>query len=301
MPGTHVPARAGVVLTALLMAAAVCNLTTGGASVALPDIAGTFDAPQTTLNLVALGTGLGLAMTVLYAGALGDRYGRVRLLCIGLIGLLIAGTAACLAPTIEFLMGARVLTGIAAGSPNLLLYTSTLDPSTPVVTVPTITGYSASSGAIGATITITGTNFTGVTAVRFNGVKATTFNVTNSDTVTATVPAGATTGPITITATDGVATGGSFTVQVPPSVPQSLKATNISRNGATLTWAAPSTGGPNLRYKVRLTTSATWTTTTNLSVTFASLSRNTSYTWQVVAVTDYGTSATAQSTFRTTR
>jgi hypothetical protein len=46
MPGTHVPARAGVVLTALLMAAAVCNLTTGGASVALPDIAGTFDAPR---------------------------------------------------------------------------------------------------------------------------------------------------------------------------------------------------------------------------------------------------------------
>jgi hypothetical protein len=46
-------------------------------------------------------------MTVLYAGALGDRYGRVRLLCIGLIGLLIAGTAASLAPTIEFLMGAR--------------------------------------------------------------------------------------------------------------------------------------------------------------------------------------------------
>ncbi|KIC57937.1 MFS transporter [Microbacterium hominis] len=115
MPGTHVPERAGAVLTALLMAAAVCNLTTGGASVALPDIAGTFDAPQTTLNLVALGTGLGLAMTVLYAGALGDRYGRVRLLCTGLIGLLIAGTAASLAPTIEFLMGARVLTGIAAG------------------------------------------------------------------------------------------------------------------------------------------------------------------------------------------
>jgi len=115
MPDTQAPARSGAVLTALLLAAAVCNLTTGGASVALPNIATDFDASQTTLNLVALGTGLGLAMTVLYAGALGDRYGRVRLLCIGLIGLLIAGTAASLAPTIELLMAARVLTGIAAG------------------------------------------------------------------------------------------------------------------------------------------------------------------------------------------
>lgn len=115
MPSTHVPARSGAVLTALLMAAAVCNLTTGGATVALPDIAATFDASQTTLNLVALGTGLGLAMTVLYSGAIGDRHGRVRVLCIGLVGLLVAGTAASLAPSIGFLMAARVLTGIAAG------------------------------------------------------------------------------------------------------------------------------------------------------------------------------------------
>lgn len=115
MPHTDVPARSGAVLTALLLAAAVCNLTTGGATVALPDIAASFDASQTTLNLVALGTGLGLAMTVLYAGAIGDRYGRVPVLCIGLVGLLVAGTAASVAPTVETLMAARVLTGVAAG------------------------------------------------------------------------------------------------------------------------------------------------------------------------------------------
>lgn len=38
MPATDSPARSGAVLTALLLAAAVCNLTTGGATVALPGV-----------------------------------------------------------------------------------------------------------------------------------------------------------------------------------------------------------------------------------------------------------------------
>lgn len=119
MPGTTAPARtpprAAAVLTALVLTAAICNLTLAGATVALPQIATDFNASQTTLNLIALGTGLGMAMTVLYAGAIADRYGRVRVLCIGLIALLVTGTAAALAPSAETLMAARVLTGMAAG------------------------------------------------------------------------------------------------------------------------------------------------------------------------------------------
>jgi MFS family permease len=44
--------------------------------VALPDIVRHFDSSQTTLDLIAVGYSLGLAATVLYLGALGDRYGR---------------------------------------------------------------------------------------------------------------------------------------------------------------------------------------------------------------------------------
>ncbi|HEY6968876.1 MAG TPA: hypothetical protein VJA94_06720, partial [Candidatus Angelobacter sp.] len=53
-------------------------------------------------------------------------------------------------------------------------------------------------GPVGTGVTITGTSFTGATAVSFNGVPA-TFTVDPSGTITTTVPAGATTGPITVT------------------------------------------------------------------------------------------------------
>jgi len=52
-------------------------------------------------------------------------------------------------------------------------------------------------GPVGTVVTITGTNFTGATAVRFNGLAA-SFTVVSDTSITATVPAGATTGPITV-------------------------------------------------------------------------------------------------------
>ena len=59
------PKRAGAVLTALILAAAVANLPLAVANVALPDIGKAFDASQTQLNLVAIAYSLGLAMSVL--------------------------------------------------------------------------------------------------------------------------------------------------------------------------------------------------------------------------------------------
>src|SRR4029079_6240471 len=70
------PERAGAVLASLILVAAVANLNLTVANVALPDIGDAFDAGQTGLNLVAVGYSLGLAASVLYLGAVGDRYGR---------------------------------------------------------------------------------------------------------------------------------------------------------------------------------------------------------------------------------
>src|SRR3954451_1715809 len=69
------PERSRAVLTALILVAAVANLNLAVANVALPDIGKAFDAGQTALNLVAVGYSLGLAASVLYLGALGDRHG----------------------------------------------------------------------------------------------------------------------------------------------------------------------------------------------------------------------------------
>lgn len=109
------PPRAGLVLTALLIAAVVCNINFAAATVALPDIGVSFTASQTQLNLVGLGTGLGLAMSVLYFGAIADRYGRKQLLLLGMVLTIVASLLSAFAPSIEILIGARVFTGLAAG------------------------------------------------------------------------------------------------------------------------------------------------------------------------------------------
>ena len=91
---------------------------------------------------------------------------------------------------------------------------------------PAITSFAPAIGSVGTGVTINGTNFTGATTVSFGG-RAATFTVSNSGTVTATVPAGATTGPITVTTLDGTATSAaSFTIS---SAPFALGATPSSQ------------------------------------------------------------------------
>ena len=112
-PGS--PPRAGLVLVALILVAAVANLNLAVANVALPDIGKAFDAGQTSLNLVAVGYSLGLAASVLYLGALGDRYGRKMMLILGTALAMPASLLAAFAPSIEVLFAARLLGGLAAG------------------------------------------------------------------------------------------------------------------------------------------------------------------------------------------
>jgi uncharacterized membrane protein (UPF0136 family) len=78
---------------------------------------------------------------------------------------------------------------------------------------PTVTSFNPTSGAAGASVTITGTNFTGATAVKFNATQASTFTVNSSTQIIATVPCGATTGTISVTTPSGTGTSSnSFTV-----------------------------------------------------------------------------------------
>ena len=77
------PKHGGLVLTTLILVAAVANLNLAVANVALPSIGKAFNASQTRLDLVTMGYSLGLATSVLWLGALGDRYGRKQMLLIG--------------------------------------------------------------------------------------------------------------------------------------------------------------------------------------------------------------------------
>ncbi len=108
------PPRAGLVLVALILVAGVANLNLSVANVALPDIGRHFDSSQTMLDLIAVGYSLGLAGTVLYLGALGDRYGRKMMLLLGLGLSVPACLLAAFAPSDVVLFGARVLGGVSA-------------------------------------------------------------------------------------------------------------------------------------------------------------------------------------------
>ena len=78
--------------------------------------------------------------------------------------------------------------------------------------VPTITSFSPTSGPSGTLVSIFGTGFTGASMVRFNGTPATGFGVLSDTQVNASVPPGATSGPISVESPDGVATSlASFT------------------------------------------------------------------------------------------
>src|SRR5215472_18906618 len=109
------PARAPLVLLALILVAAVANLNLAVANVALPDIGKHFDSSQTTLDLIAVGYSLGLACSVLWLGALGDRYGRKAMLLLGTTLAIPFSLLAAYAPTDNVLVVARIGGGLAAG------------------------------------------------------------------------------------------------------------------------------------------------------------------------------------------
>jgi outer membrane protein assembly factor BamB len=78
--------------------------------------------------------------------------------------------------------------------------------------VPVVSSLSPASGTIGAEVTIAGSGFAGATGVTF-GTAASEFTVDSASKITATVPAGASTGPVAVTGPGGTAsTTKTFTV-----------------------------------------------------------------------------------------
>ena len=128
--------------------AAVANLNLSVANVALPSIGAAFDSSQTVLNLIAVGYSLGLAASVLYLGAVGDRHGRKMMLLLGVSLAIPASLLAAYAPSDEVLFAARLIGGVSAG----MAYPTTLALITALWSGPartkSIALWSGSGGAI---------------------------------------------------------------------------------------------------------------------------------------------------------
>jgi MFS family permease len=157
------PSRAGVVLTTLILVAGVANINLAVANVALPDIGKAFTASQTQIDLIAVGFSLGLAASVLYFGAIGDRYGRKLLLILGVALSIPASLVASYAPSTGVLIVARLVGGLAAG----MSYPTTLALITALWSGPARTRSIALWSAIGSAMAALGPAISGVLLEHF--------------------------------------------------------------------------------------------------------------------------------------
>ncbi len=82
---------------------------------------------------------------------------------------------------------------------------------------PTVASLSPDHGPAGTSVTITGSGFAGATAVAFGGTAAQSFAVGSDSTITATVAAGTSTGPVSVTGPGGTATSSAL-FYLPPTV-----------------------------------------------------------------------------------
>src|SRR6476661_3838911 len=112
---------------------------------------------------------------------------------------------------------------------------------------PTLISVNPASGAVGTSVTLTGSNLTGATAVTFTGASNNTVTTGltvsgtgSSQTITVTVPSGATTGSVTVTTPSGTSNGVAFTVTLAVSVTPAGPLTLCAGGSLTLTAATSS-------------------------------------------------------------
>lgn len=111
---------------------------------------------------------------------------------------------------------ATVVVTTAAGASNAASYTYTVSPS-----IPAISGISPTSGIVGASVTISGTDFgstQGSSTVTFGGTAASVTSWSAAS-VTVTAPAGTGSASVVLTTSAGASNAVSFTYTVAPTVP----------------------------------------------------------------------------------
>lgn len=108
---------------------------------------------------------------------------------------------------------------------------------------PTISSFAPSNGVLGASVVITGTNFLTATQVQFNSVNA-SFVINTATQITATVPAGATTGAIKVFNSCGNTPSQSNFVINPVSLSLKVFVEGFYRGSNTLQAVANPTGFP---------------------------------------------------------
>ena len=109
------PRRRWQAFAVCVAVAAITILDLSKVNVALPAIEAAFDAGSTELQLIVSGYVLTFGLFLVPMGRLGDQRSRRALFITGLSLFTLASVACALAPTVEILLAARLIQGIAAG------------------------------------------------------------------------------------------------------------------------------------------------------------------------------------------
>jgi EmrB/QacA subfamily drug resistance transporter len=107
-------ARGRWVLLATVLGSAIASIDATVVGIALPAIGRNFGVGLAALQWVVTAYTLTLAGLLLLAGALGDKYGRKRVLVIGVVWFAVASLLCAVAPTAGTLIAARALQGVGA-------------------------------------------------------------------------------------------------------------------------------------------------------------------------------------------
>ena len=202
------------------------------------------------------------------------------------------GTASTFSVDSDTQITATVPSGASSGTIVVTTHggTATSASSFTFIPAPSISSFSPGSGGPGTSVTITGANFTGATAVSFNGTAASSYSVDSSTQITATVPSGSTTGPISVTTGGGTATSASNFTPIPaPSITSFTPGSGGLNVSVTLTGTA-FTGATSVKFNG---TSASFTVNSDTQITTSVPSGATSGTISVTTASGTGTSSTS--------
>jgi hypothetical protein len=180
-----------------------------------------------------------------------------------------AGAAASITSWSNTLIVAVVPAGATTGNVVVTVNgaTSAVVPFTVVVPVPAISLLTPSSGVVGTSVAIIGSNFgstQGTSTVTFNGTPATSITSWTPTSIVTVVPVGATTGNVVVTVGGIASAGGPFTVTVPIPTITSLSPTSATAGGVGFTLTV---NGTNFDSSAKVNWNASALATTYVSAT----------------------------------
>ena len=135
------PSRRLLITGATILAVLMVTLDGTIAVIALPHIQSALGASQDQIAWVLTSYLLAGAIATPLAGWLADRFGRVRVMALSVVGFTISSVACGLAPTLEFLVFARIVQGFSGASLVPLSQVLLLDINPPEKQGPAIAAF----------------------------------------------------------------------------------------------------------------------------------------------------------------